>query len=84
MNGKEKKVLLIAHRGANRVAPENTLKAFSKAIEFGADYIEFDIHRSKDGEIVVMHDADTFRTTGSPFPCIWRFPWATICYPPRP
>lgn len=64
MNGKEKKVLLIAHRGASSVAPPNTLKAFSKAIELGADYIEFDIHQSKDGEIVVMHDGNTFATTG--------------------
>ena len=64
MNEKEKKVLLIAHRGANKLAPENTLKAFSKAIELGADYIEFDIHQSKDGEIVVMGDANTLTTTG--------------------
>ena len=64
MNEKEKKILLIAHRGASSVAPANTLKAFSKAIELGADYIEFDIHQSKDGEIVVMHDGSTFATTG--------------------
>jgi hypothetical protein len=48
LNEKEKKVLLIAHRGASSVAPANTLKAFSKAIELGADYIEFDIHQTKD------------------------------------
>jgi len=63
MNEKNKP-LLIAHRGANKDAPENTLKAFKKAIELKADYVEFDVHGSKDHEIVIMHDADTFRTTG--------------------
>ncbi len=63
MNIKEK-VLIIAHRGASNLAPENTLKAFKKAIELNADYIEFDVHQSKDGEIVIVHDGNTFRTTG--------------------
>ena len=58
------KILIIAHRGASNIAPENTLKAFKKAIEFRADYIEFDVHQSKDGEIVIMHDGNTLRTTG--------------------
>jgi len=60
----EKKFLVIAHRGASSIAPENTLKAFKKAIELKADCIEFDVHKSKDGEIVIMHDANTFRATG--------------------
>jgi len=60
----QEKILIIAHRGASNIAPENTLKAFKKAIELGADYIEFDVHQSKDGEIVIIHDANTFRTTG--------------------
>ena len=64
MKEKEKKVIIIGHRGANSVAPENTLKSFQKAIDLDADYIEFDIHQSKDGEIVVMHDSNTFATTG--------------------
>lgn len=63
MNSKEK-VLIIAHRGASNIAPENTLKAFKKAIELNADCIEFDVHQSKDGEIVIIHDGNTFRTTG--------------------
>ncbi|MHA1146756.1 MAG: glycerophosphodiester phosphodiesterase [Promethearchaeota archaeon] len=63
MNEK-KEVLLIAHRGASRLAPENTLKAFQKAIDLKADYVEFDVHGTKDGEIVIMHDDDTSRTTG--------------------
>jgi len=63
MNKKEK-VLIFAHRGASNLAPENSLKAFKKAIELKADFIEFDVQRTKDGEIVIMHDANTFRTTG--------------------
>jgi len=59
-----KEILLIGHRGANKEAPENTLKSFQKAIEFGADYIEFDVHMSKDNEIIIMHDENTYRTTG--------------------
>jgi glycerophosphoryl diester phosphodiesterase len=58
------KILIFAHRGASSVAPENTLKAFNKAIELKADYIEFDVHQSKDGEIVIMHDGNTLRATG--------------------
>ena len=58
------KILIFAHRGASSIAPENTLKAFNKAIELKADYIEFDVHQSKDGEIVIMHDGNTLRATG--------------------
>ncbi|MFW9969934.1 MAG: glycerophosphodiester phosphodiesterase [Candidatus Odinarchaeota archaeon] len=56
-NSKNKDFLLIAHRGASSVAPPNSLKAFQKAIDLKADYIEFDVHQSKDGEIVIIHDA---------------------------
>ncbi|MFW9826094.1 MAG: glycerophosphodiester phosphodiesterase [Candidatus Thorarchaeota archaeon] len=63
-NDKIKEILVIGHRGASSIAPENTLKAFKKAIELKADYIEFDVHQSKDGEIVIMHDSNTLRTTG--------------------
>lgn len=59
----QEKILIFAHRGASNLAPENTLKAFKKAIELNADYIEFDVHQSKDGEIVIVHDGNTFRTT---------------------
>jgi len=55
---------IFAHRGASSEAPENTLIAFSKAIEIGVDFIELDIHISKDKEIVVIHDENTLRTTG--------------------
>ncbi len=60
----KKDFLLIAHRGASKEAPENTLKAFERAIELGADYVEFDVHFTKDKEIVIIHDENTFRTTG--------------------
>ena len=58
------KPLKIGHKGASLIAPENTLLAFKKAIELDADYVEFDIHLTKDNEIVISHDGDTLRTTG--------------------
>lgn len=48
--------LIIAHRGANKFAPQNTLPAFKKAIELLADGIETDVHLAKDGEIVICHN----------------------------
>lgn len=48
---------LIAHRGASRERPENTLAAFRRAIELGADGVELDVHRTTDGVLVVHHDA---------------------------
>jgi glycerophosphoryl diester phosphodiesterase len=62
MSSKDK-ILVIAHRGASKNAPENTLKAFEKAIDLGADYIEFDVRKTRDGEIIIMHDPDVYRTT---------------------
>jgi len=55
--------LNIAHRGASALAPENTIAAFERAVELGADAIEFDIHLSQDGELVVIHDDTLDRTT---------------------
>ncbi len=48
--------LVLAHRGANKVAPQNTLPAFQKALDFGADGLETDVHLSKDGHIVICHN----------------------------
>ena len=48
--------LLIAHRGANRLAPENSLAAFAIAQQQGADVLETDLHVTRDGEIVLFHD----------------------------
>ena len=56
-------VMVVAHRGFSGAAPENTLAAFRKAIEIGSDMIELDIHLSKDGKIVVIHDETLERTT---------------------
>jgi len=54
---------VIAHRGANNMAPENTLAAFSRAKEQGANWVEFDVMLSADGEAVVIHDETLERTT---------------------
>ena len=54
---------IVAHRGASSLAPENTLPAFSKAMEDRADFLELDIHQSADGQIMVMHDSTVDRTT---------------------
>ncbi len=61
---KKRDILIIGHKGASAIAPENTLMAFKKAIELKADMVEFDIHKTKDGEIVIIHDLDTLSTTG--------------------
>lgn len=55
--------LVIAHRGASGYAPENTLAAFQLAVEQGADMVELDVHLSRDGEVVVIHDDRLERTT---------------------
>lgn len=58
-----KNVMVYAHRGASAYAPENTLPAFRLAEEQGADGIELDVHLTKDGELVVIHDEKLDRTT---------------------
>lgn len=55
--------LNIAHRGASAYEPENTLRAFERAIELGADMSELDIQVSKDGALIVMHNATVDATT---------------------
>ncbi|MFE1931150.1 glycerophosphodiester phosphodiesterase [Streptomyces sp. NPDC059474] len=55
--------LTIGHRGVMGVEPENTLRSFVRAEHEGMDVIELDLHLSKDGALVVMHDADVDRTT---------------------
>lgn len=58
--------LLAAHRGGAQLWPENSLPAFRNAIALGADFLEFDVHLSKDGEVVVIHDPTLERiTTGA-------------------
>lgn len=58
-----KKIIVIAHRGAHREAPENTLASLEKAIEIGCDYVELDVRRTKDGALVIMHDSSVNRMT---------------------
>lgn len=58
------KPILLAHRGASKYAPENTLPAFELALEQGADGVELDVKLSADGQVVVIHDATVDRTTG--------------------
>lgn len=55
--------LVLAHRGSSKVAPENTESAFRKALEIGADGVEFDVHLTKDKKLVVIHDERVDRTT---------------------
>lgn len=55
---------ICAHRGGAATHPENTLSAFRNAASLGAHQIEFDVRRTIDGEIVVIHDASVDRTTG--------------------
>jgi glycerophosphoryl diester phosphodiesterase len=50
-------MLVIAHRGASWERPENTLPAFERAIELGADFVELDVHADATGRLVVTHDA---------------------------
>jgi len=54
---------IIAHRGASGERPENTLASFERAVELGADALEFDVRLTADREIVVMHDPTLARTT---------------------
>ena len=54
---------VIAHRGSSGTAPENTIAAFQKAIESGADYIELDVRKTFDDTLIVIHDASINRTS---------------------
>ena len=58
--------LVLGHRGASAEAPENTLAAFGRAIDLGADGFELDVWRCGSGEAVVIHDEDAMRTGQSP------------------
>ncbi|MFE6689011.1 glycerophosphodiester phosphodiesterase [Streptomyces sp. NPDC057743] len=64
--------LTIGHRGMMGVEPENTLRSFVRAEREGVDAIELDLHLSKDGALVVMHDPDVDRTTDGAGPIAER------------
>jgi glycerophosphoryl diester phosphodiesterase len=59
-------IVVVAHRGYARRAPENTLSAFRAAIEVGADFAELDVQETADGVVVVLHDRDLMRLAGDP------------------
>ncbi len=55
--------IVVAHRGASKQAPENTMEAFRLGVEAGADAIELDVHLTVDGQLAVIHDDTLDRTT---------------------
>jgi glycerophosphoryl diester phosphodiesterase len=57
------RVWVVGHRGAMGHCPENTLASFERGLELGADWIELDVHLSRDGALVVIHDETVDRTT---------------------
>ncbi len=67
-----KRPLLFGHRGASGECPENTLESFERAVAQGAMAIETDVHLTRDGEVVVFHDADLARTTDAVGPLAER------------
>ncbi|MEV8090159.1 glycerophosphodiester phosphodiesterase [Streptomyces nigra] len=66
---------VIAHRGASSYAPENTLAAVDKAAELGVEWVENDVQRTRDGELVVIHDDNLKRTTDAEEVFPGRSPW---------
>ena len=69
--------LIIGHRGASAVAPENTMAAFRRALAVGADGIEFDVRLTRDGVPVVIHDT-TLRRTGGLRHRVAELSWAEL------
>lgn len=63
LNRDHSTVLVVAHRGDWRYAPENSLPAIDNAIRMGVDIVELDVQRTKDGAFILMHDAKLDRTT---------------------
>jgi len=64
--GTQDTIEVTAHRGASRVAPENTLSAVRAAIDAGADWAEIDVQETSDGRVMVIHDQDLMRLAGDP------------------
>jgi glycerophosphoryl diester phosphodiesterase len=62
----ETETQVMAHRGASKAAPENTMAAFQAAIDEGADWIELDVQESADGKVVVIHDSDFMKLSRNP------------------
>jgi glycerophosphoryl diester phosphodiesterase len=55
--------IVVAHRGASAEAPENTIEAFRRGVDAGADAVELDVHLTRDGQLAVIHDETLDRTT---------------------
>ena len=64
MSEKKNNPLIIGHRGALDEAPEHTLKGFKRAIDLDPDFIEFDVHETQDGKLIVIHGDDILRRMG--------------------
>lgn len=62
-DAQDKKIIVVAHRGDWRNAPENSLQAIENCIKMGVDMVEIDIQETKDGQLVLMHDYTIDRTT---------------------
>jgi len=74
-----KRPLILAHRGAQRIAPENTLPAFIEAIALGADGVELDVQRTADDVLVVAHDEYLGRTiSGAPTERLTSMTWHEV------
>jgi len=70
--------LLVAHRGGARLAPENTMAAFRRAVEWwGADMLEMDVHATADGQVAVIHDPTVDRTCGGTGE-VAKLPWEEL------
>jgi glycerophosphoryl diester phosphodiesterase len=77
LRSKTGKLAVTGHRGAAGYAPENTMPAFEKALAVGADIVEFDVHFSRDGRIVVIHDETLERTTDGTGP-VSQYSWGEL------
>ena len=64
----KKNLEIVVHRGANQLAPENTMAATQKCIELGVEYVEIDVRESKDGILYILHDKTLNRTTNGSGP----------------
>ena len=63
MDTYKNKVRVAAHRGNSKYYPENTILGFKEALKLNVDQLEIDLHMTKDGEIIMMHDHKVDRTT---------------------
>lgn len=87
---RSKAVLVHAHRGGAAIYPENTIEAMLYAVDLGVDYLEFDLHVSKDSQVVVSHDAyfnsqkaltpsgDTIARDSDKLYRLWNMPYDSI------